>query len=65
MDMKSKLQKGRATKPFADASRFTPDPILELVRHLARISAEKDYKELTETSSLPYNALNKKGLDND
>jgi hypothetical protein len=65
MDMKSKLQKGRATNPFTKASKLSSDPILELVKHLARISAENDYNKLTETSSLPYNALSKKGPSHD
>lgn len=65
MNRKSKHQKGRASKPFAEASQFTPNAITELVRHLARISAENDYKKLTETSNVSYDAPNEKGLKNE
>lgn len=65
MSRKSKHQKGRASKPFAEASQFTPNAITELVKHLARISAENDYKKLTETSNVPYDTRNEKGLKNE
>lgn len=65
MKRKSKHQKGRASKPFAEASRFTPNAIEDLVRHLARISAENDYKNLTETSNVSYDTPNEKGLKNE
>lgn len=50
---------------FVNAASISDPRITELVRHLARVSADKDYKEVTDSRKARYNRPAKKGPQND
>lgn len=52
-------------KHFAVASSAVDPRIVELVRHLARVAADNDYKTLTEADKLRNDGPRKKGPKND
>lgn len=54
-----------AAKDFVNAASISDPRITELVRHLARVSADKDYKEVTDSRKVRYSSPAKKGLKND
>ena len=58
-------QKGHLGKPFGEASGCTDELFLELVRQLARIAADNDYKLLNETSKPAYDGSQQKGATHD
>jgi|APEBP8051072433_1049376.scaffolds.fasta_scaffold16526_2 hypothetical protein len=58
-------QKGHLGKPFGEASRCADELLIDLVRQLARIAADKDHKTLNETSKPEYNGGQKKGPTHD
>lgn len=60
MDKKSNHQGGLA-KPFGDAAAPADNELHELVKLMARIAADKDYKEVLEKSKTEYTACQKKG----
>lgn len=61
MKRNAKHCKGGLSKPFADVSTTPRDELKELVKLLARISADKDYNELLETSKSSYDGPEEKG----
>lgn len=50
---------------FATAALHPEPRLLALVQHLARITAEKDYKALTDSSNPSYDQSKTRGLKHD
>lgn len=57
----SKARKGNLTKPFNAASGTAHPHVKELVKHLARISAARDFEKLQNKSNPSYNLPPTKG----
>lgn len=60
-DHSTKTTKGKLSKPFNTASGKIHPHEKELVRHLARISAAKDFEKLQNMSNSRYNSPSTKG----
>jgi hypothetical protein len=60
-----KSQKGSVAQPFAVSSKPPKDALHQLVKHLARISAEKDMKSVSRKSNKGYTAKKQKGPNHD
>tara|TARA_B100000378_G_scaffold132686_1_gene107190 strand:- start:1876 stop:2079 length:204 start_codon:yes stop_codon:yes gene_type:complete len=56
-----KRQKSELIKQFAAVSALQSPDLTELVRHLARISAAKDYETFLLSSKMSYNGPSAKG----
>lgn len=54
------LVEGKLRNAFSDSSSMLDTNIHELVRHLARMAAENDYKKLLKTGKIPYSFPKKK-----
>lgn len=65
MKKRNKASKERVTPPFDAAARLQIEQITDLVKHLARISAENDHERLTDPGKLRYSIREKKGPKND
>lgn len=65
MSKRDKTPKGPVARPFEAAARLPSDQITDLVRHLARISAENDHKSLRDSSKTSYTPREKKGPKNE
>nr|WP_323782649.1 hypothetical protein [Amylibacter sp.] len=62
---KFESQKGAVTQPFAVSSNPPKDALHELVKHLARISAEKDMNSVSRKSNKGYTEKKQKGPNHD
>jgi hypothetical protein len=56
-----KSQKRSVTQPFAVSSLPPKDALHQLVKHLARISAEKDMNSISQKSNTGYTEDKQKG----
>jgi hypothetical protein len=52
---------GRTISDFRDVSPFHHDAIHDMVRHLARISAQNDYNDFLKLHKMRYNPDSRKG----
>jgi hypothetical protein len=57
----TKAREGDLTKPFNAASGTVHPHVKELVRHLARITAARDFEKLQKKSNSSYNLPPTKG----
>lgn len=60
-----KSQKGSVTQPFAVSSDPPKNALHELVKHIARISAEKDLNSISQKSNKGYTEKKQKGPNHD
>ena len=65
MDKDTKAREVRRAALFSSASKSPHPSTYELVKHLARMAAENDYKTLTDMSNGRYTGSRTKGLNHD